>query len=181
MRIHTTTNYITTTSLTYQEQVDAARLAAAERVAARRDKKQVDEPDRLEVSSRRRTFHTVWRADYPKGYPMKIAVTDDKIVLTRNVEPKPNEFLVVDGKSKKRPIDLFADGKTRAVELDEGDSLVGTIDRLRAAAKTLTPPLSVRVRLDGEGSQVELRKTARKFRFELIPLVERKTAVAPAS
>lgn len=114
-------------------------------------------------------FHTLWRTSTEKGvHNMKIAVTEEVIEVKRNMEPKPNEFLAMTGtgKAQKSVIQAFIDaGKTQRVTLDEGDSLSGTIDRLRVAAKSVGK--GVRVAIDGD------KKASRTFRFELIEPVVR--------
>ena len=101
---------------------------------------------------------------------MKVAVTEEVIVVQRLREAIPNPFLEVVGKGKdaKSVIASFDDGKTRHIALEDGDSLSGTIDRLRVAAKSLPTPKGVRVAYDGND-----KKNARGFRMELIPLVTR--------
>jgi hypothetical protein len=115
-------------------------------------------------------FQTVWRTESEGGVPMKITATEDTIEVKRNTEPKPNEFLAMTGtgKAAKSVIQAFVDaGKTQKVELEPGDSLTGTIDRLRVAAKSVGK--GVRIAIDGD------RKTSRSFRFELIAPVVRQS------
>lgn len=134
------------------------------------------EPARVTGVSRL-IFQTVWRTPTERGTPVKVSVSNEKIIVARVREAIPNPFLEVDSKSKKRPIDQFADGKTYRIDLADGEALSGTIERLRVAAKSLEPAKGVRVAYDGGD-----RKAARGFRFELIPFVARQPkAETPAA
>lgn len=110
---------------------------------------------------------------------MKATATDEVIIVTRSREAVPNPFLEINPKTKTTEIARFdKEGKTVRIQLDEGESLGSTVQRLRDAAKGLTPSKGVRVSYDGPGTQVENRKTARSFRFELIPFVARQPKAA---
>lgn len=127
-------------------------------------------------------FQTLWRTPNERVPTMKAVATDEVIIVTRSREAVPNPFLEVNSKTKIRAIDQFAkDNKTVRITLDEGESLGSTIQRLRDAAKGLTPSKGVRVSYDGTGTQTENRKTAKSFRFELIPFVARQATTTPAS
>jgi hypothetical protein len=101
---------------------------------------------------------------------MKVAVTDQAIEVKRlGREAKPNPFLEVPAKSKVSIIESFNDGKTRRIDLEEGDSLASTVDQLRKAAKTINR--GVRVAVDG--ATPEAKKAAKAFRFELCDPITR--------
>ena len=101
---------------------------------------------------------------------MKVAVTDQAIESKRvGREAKPNPFLEVNPKTKATVIAGFNDGKTRRIDLEEGDSLVSTVVQLRKAAKTIKR--GVRVAVDG--ADAAAKKAAKSFRFELCDPITR--------
>ena len=131
---------------------------------------EVAEPVCYDGDVPRMVLQTLWRTPQEGGYEMKVAVTDQAIAVRRlGREAKPNPFMEVNLKTKVTVIQAFDDGKTRRIDLEEGDSLASTIDQIRKAAKTITR--GVRVAVDG--ATKDDKKTAKSFRFELCDPITR--------